>query len=134
CSIEDFNERTPIIPYDEKRFIENIYPFKRHIYVTGRKNGLEQIWRIDGDTLVLLEWDEAIYSVSLVSDQNYEASEVLVEYQSFLTPKTTIRIDIETEEKEVLQEAAVTGEYDREQYVQQQIWATAADGVKVPIL
>ena len=47
-----------------------------------------------------------------------EASEVLVQYESFLTPKTTIRIDIESGEKEVLQEAPVTGEYDREQYVQ----------------
>ncbi|MEK5080094.1 S9 family peptidase [Solibacillus sp. FSL W7-1436] len=134
CSLENFNERTAIISYDENRFIENIYPFKRHIYVTGRENGLEQVWRIEGDTLVQLKWDEAIYSVSLVSGQDYEASEVLVQYESFLTPKTIIRIDIESGEKEILQEAAVTGEYDRGQYVQRQVWATAADGVKVPVL
>ena len=134
CPLNNFNERTAIVPYNEKRFIENVYPFKRRIYVTGRENGLEQVWYIEGDSLIQLDWNESIYSVSLVPDQDYGASEVLVQYQSFLTPKTTIRIDIESGEKEILQEAPVTGEYDREQYIQQQVWATAADGVNVPIL
>ena len=134
CPIEDVSKRTPIVPYDEAFFLENIYPFKRHVFVTGRANGLEQIWRVDGNKLIQLEWNEDIYSVSIVPEQNYETTEVLIQYQSFTTPKTTLRIDIETGDKQVLQEAPVTGEYDRTQYVQQQVWAPAADGVNVPVL
>ena len=134
CPIEDFTTRTPIVPYDETFFLENIYPFKNQVYVTGRANGLEQVWRVEGDKLIQLEWDEDIYSVSVVSEQDYEASEVLVQYQSFTTPKTTLSIDTKTGDKQVLQEAPVTGEYDRAQYVQQQLWAPATDGVNVPVL
>ena len=134
CPIEDFTKRTAIVPYDETFFLESVYPFKRQVYVTGRANGLEQVWRVDGNKLIQLEWDEDIYSVSIVSEQDYEATEVLIQYQSFTTPKTTLRIDIETGDKQVLQEAPVTGEYDRTQYVQQQVWVPAADGVNIPVL
>ena len=134
CPLNDYTNRTAVVPYDEAFFIENIYPFKQQIYVTGRSNGLEQVWRVEDENLVQLRWNENIYSVSLVGEQDYGASEVLVQYQSFVTPRTTFSIDISTDEKSVLEEAQVTGDYDRTQYIQQQLWVEAQDGVNIPVL
>lgn len=134
CPVEDITSRAAIVEYNEEFFLEGIYPFKNHVYVTGRSNGLEQVWRLEGNELVQLKWDEDIYSVSILSEQDYESSEILVQYQSHITPKTTLSIDIETGELHVLQEMPVTGEYDRSNYVQQQVWVPVSDGVKVPVL
>ena len=59
---------------------------------------------------------------------------MLIQYQSFVTPKTTYSASIATREKTVLQVAPITGDYNVANYVQHQIWATAPDGVKVPVL
>src|SRR5690606_24014818 len=122
------------VPYDEKYFIENIYPFKNQLFVKGRANGLEQVFRIEDGALVQLEWDEPIYSVYLAGEQDYHAEEVIIQYQSFVTPRTTYGIHQQTGEKSIIHRVEVTGEYDPAQFVQQQVWATAPDGVKVPVL
>lgn len=134
CPVENLSARTPIVSYNEAYFLKGIYPFKHQVYVTGRANGLEQVWRLEENALVQLEWDEAIYSVSMIQEQDYETTEVLIQYQSYITPKTTISIDIESGERHVLQETPVTGDYDRTQYVQKQVWVPTADGVNVPVL
>lgn len=38
-----------------------------------------------------------------------------------------------TQEKEILKEQEVLGDFDKNNYVEERIWATAKDGVKVPI-
>lgn len=134
CPINDLNNRTPLVPYDETYFIEDIYPFKEQIFISGRANGLEQVFRVADNQLVQLEWEEPIYSVNLASNQNYNADEVIVHYESFVTPKTTFTVNVVSGVKEMIHQTKVTGEYNASEYEQQQVWATAPDGVKVPIL
>ena len=132
--VEDPTNRKLLIPYDEAFFIEYIYPFKEKIFIAGRANGLEQIFYIEDNQLIQLEWDEPIYSVSLANNQDYSAKEVIVQYQSFVTPKTTYGINVATGTKEIIHQTEVAGAYDQSDYEQQQVWATAPDGVKVPVL
>ena len=136
CPITDLTNRSEFLPYDETYFLGGggVYPFKDKLYLTGRKDGLTQVWEYTDGKLVQLEWEENIYSVYLVGNQAYEAKEILVNYQSLLTPATTLSIDVETSKQTVLQVAPVAGEYEPSDFVQEQIWATAADGVKVPVL
>jgi len=134
CPENNLGERTPVIPYDESIFLENIIPFKNGLYLTGRAKGLQQIWELKEQKLVPLTWEDDIYSISMISRQDYDAQEILVEYESLLTPDTTISIDVTTKAQTVLQEKLVTGPYKRDDYVQEQVWATADDGTKIPIL
>lgn len=127
----DYSE---LVPYNEDYFIEGIHPFEHKIFITGRSNGLEQIFILENNELIPLTWDESIYSIYLLPMQDYFAKEVIAQYQSFITPKTTYTINIETNKAEILHEQQVTGEYDRSLYTQQQHWAIAPDGVKVPVI
>jgi oligopeptidase B len=134
--INDLSVRTEFLPYDETYFLGggSVYPFKDKLFITGRKNGLTQVWEFKDGELVQLTWDEQIYSVYLVGNQAYDATEILVNYQSLLTPATTLSVDVATGEQTVLQVAPVAGAYNQTDFIQEQIWATAADGVKVPVL
>lgn len=134
ASLGDFSEKQVLVEHDEKRFLQGVYPFKDALFVYGREQGMTQIWRLEAGQLELVRWDEDIYTVYIIGDQSYDASEVLIGFYSLITPKTTFALDIASGSKEVLQVAPVSGEYDKSNYVQKQLWVTAIDGVKVPMM
>ncbi|MHC8514935.1 S9 family peptidase [Sporosarcina sp. ITBMC105] len=133
CPIDDVHARTNVVPYDEKKYLQAMYPFEDKLLVSGRENGLTQIWVFQDDELTPLQWDESLYTVSVISNQSYESTEVLLTFESLLTPETTYGLNLQTGEKRVLQVAPVNGYYDSSNFRQEQLWATADDGVKVPM-
>lgn len=132
CPLSNLEERENLFEYNENRYLQYLYPFRRGLVIAGRENGLTQVWIYKNNKLVRLNWDESIYTVSVVDGQSYDADEVLIQYESLLTPKTTFGINLETLEKTCLQVAPVSGEYDPSLYEQKQLWAEANDGVKIP--
>jgi len=133
CPIHNLHTRENVVAYNENRFLQGIYPFQNHVLVAGRENGLTQIWLLKDGQLEQIKWEEPLYSVSIVSNQSYEASEVLLSFESLITPETTFAFDPLTSGKKCLQVAPVSGEYTPLSYRQKQLWATAEDGVKVPL-
>ncbi|MDW0117884.1 S9 family peptidase [Sporosarcina thermotolerans] len=133
CSLDDLSARTTVIEHSEARYLQAMYPFRDSLLVAGRENGLTQIWVLKDGKLEQIKWDEPLYTVAVLSNQSYEATEVLIQYESLLTPKTTYSLDLITGEKKCLQVAPVSGDYDRSRFRQEQLWATADDGVKVPM-
>lgn len=126
-------ERRELFPYDASRYLQQLYPFRDALLLAGRQDGLTQIWVYRDGTLTNLTWDEPLYTVSIGSNRSYATTEVLLQYESFLTPQTTYSYQFSTGTRTCLQVAPVSGEYDPAQYRQERLWATATDGVKVPM-
>ncbi|MBD7984162.1 S9 family peptidase [Sporosarcina sp. Sa2YVA2] len=133
CPLSDIHSRTNVVPYDEDRYLQAMYPFHDKLLVAGREDGLTQVWMLQGETLKQISWDEPIYSVAVLSNQSYDTTEVLISYESLLTPETTYGLHLLSEEKRQLQVAPVSGEYDPSRFRQEHLWATAEDGVKIPM-
>ncbi|MCU9614365.1 S9 family peptidase [Caldibacillus lycopersici] len=133
CPLHDLDARTNVVEYKEERYLQAIYPFQNKLLIAGRENGLTQIWVLQDDVLEKIEWDEPLYTVSVLSGQSYETEEVLIQYESLLTPKTTFGLHLQTGEKQCLQVAPVSGEYDPSRFRQEQLWAEATDGVSIPM-
>jgi oligopeptidase B len=133
CPIDDLHSRVNVVEYRENRYLQAMYPFRDKLLVVGRENGLTQIWTLQGSELEQIRWEETLYKVSILSSQSYEAEEILIEYESLLTPKTTYGLNLQSFEKHRLQVAPVNGEYDPSCYRQEHLWAVAEDGVKVPM-
>src|SRR5699024_7548075 len=131
---DDLHNRDMVIEHHEDRYLQIMYPFRESLFIMGRENGLTQIWKLHDGGLEQMKWDESLYTVSIPSGQSYEAVEAIIQYESLLTPETTYGVNLETKEKQFLQVAPVSGEYDRSNYCQDHLWATAEDGVKIPIL
>ena len=134
CSLDDWTSRENVVAYEDGKYLLAVYPFQNGLYIYGRERGLAQIWQVKQNQLEKVKWDEPIYDVSVMANQSYEAEEVLVNYNSLLTPKTTYALNLDTGERTCLQVAPVSGEYERDNYIQEQIWATVEDGVKVPMM
>lgn len=133
CPLNNLHTRDYVVDYNENRYLQALYPFQDKLLVAGRENGLTQIWELKNGQLEQIQWDEPFYSVSVKSNQSYYAPEMLLVFESMLTSETTYALDLLTGEKQCLQVAPVSGEYDPSNFRQKQLWATAEDGVKVPL-
>ncbi|MDO5503322.1 MAG: S9 family peptidase [Actinomycetia bacterium] len=97
--------------------------------VLHRDDQIDAGWRPGED----LEFEEEIYTVGLGENAESATTAILVTYESYLTPRTTLEIDLLDGSREVLRRTPVLGGYDPADYVQRRLWATAPDGTSVPV-
>jgi len=67
------------------------------------------------------------------ANREYDTNQFRYAYESFITPHSVFDYDMENGTSVLLKEREVPGGYDRTRYQVEQIYATAADGVKIPI-
>ena len=80
-----------------------------------------------------IEYPEPVYSVFPSSTPDYESTTYRYSYQSFITPSSVFDYDVHTGKSTLLKQQEVLGGYDPKKYASERLWATARDGVKVPI-
>ena len=81
----------------------------------------------------MIEFDEAVYTVSGDDNYEYDAKMFRFVYESMTTPPSTYDIDLSTHEKTLLREEEVLGGFDKNNYESERLFATVCDGSKVPV-
>lgn len=122
-----------VFPYAFERYLTGVYPFQDGLVLEGRQEGLTQIWRFRDGVLSRLDFDETLYLVGTGQNRSFHPHEVLVHYESPLTPARTYGLDLATGALSCLKETEVPGTYDPAQYVAERLWSDARDGVKIPL-
>nr|WP_117610306.1 S9 family peptidase [Flavobacterium sp. ABG] len=125
-----------LIPHREDVLLEDIEIFKNYLVVEERSNGLNHIrimpWKDEPD--YYLPFGSETYSAYTTTNIDFDTDILRYSYQSLATPSSVIDFNMKTKTKEILKEQAVLGgKFDKENYIEERIWATARDGVKVPI-
>ncbi|MGA2184752.1 MAG: S9 family peptidase [Bryobacteraceae bacterium] len=80
-----------------------------------------------------IAYAEPVYSVSPGGTPDYESHTYRYNYQSFVTPPSVFDYDAITGKSTLRKQQEVLGGYDPKQYASERLWATARDGVRVPI-
>ena len=80
-----------------------------------------------------ITYPEPVYSVFPSGTPDYESHTYRYNYQSFLTPSSVFDYDVITGKSTLRKQQEVLGGYDPKQYASERLWATARDGVKVPV-
>ncbi len=125
-----------VIPHREDVLLEDIEIFKDYYVISERSNGLNKIniKRWDGTVDYYLPFDNETYTAYTSTNPDFDTKILRYSYNSLVTPNSVIDFDMETKEKEVKKEQEVLGgKFDKSNYVSERVWATAADGTKVPI-
>lgn len=125
-----------LIPHREDVLLEDIEIFKNYLVVEERSNGLNHIrimpWNDEPD--YYLPFGSETYSAFTTTNVDFDTDILRYSYQSLATPSSVIDFNMKTKTKVVLKEQQVLGgEFDKDNYIEERIWATATDGVKVPI-
>lgn len=124
-----------LIPHREQVLVEAIDIFKDYLVVSERFNGLNQLkimpWK---GKEYYLPFDSETYMAYTTTNIDFDTEILRYSYQSLATPSSVIDFNMRTKEKTVLKEQEVLGgTYDKSNYTEKRIWATAKDGIKVPI-
>ncbi len=109
--------------------------FKNHCVLYERENGLPQIRLTDlrSGQSRRIEFPEPAYAAYSYINRVYDTTEFRYGYQSAITPASVFAYDMEKGTSALLKQKEVPGGYDRSKYQVEQIYAPAADGVKIPI-
>ncbi|MCB2207704.1 MAG: S9 family peptidase [Bacteroidetes bacterium] len=131
-SIDNWKE---IIPNRDDVLLEGIDVFKTYFVASERKNGLPQFRIIDqqNNNDFYLNFEEDDYFAYTSGNHDYSSRKLRYNYTSLKTPTTVYDYDIETRTQELLKQYEVLGDYNPDDYATERLYATARDGVKVPI-
>ncbi|MEP6535476.1 MAG: S9 family peptidase [Bryobacteraceae bacterium] len=115
--------------------IRDIELFREFAVSEERGNALDhlRIFDFKSATWTEIAYTEPVYSVSPGSTPDYESHTYRYNYQSLVTPSSVFEYDVATSKSKLLKQQEVVGGYDPKEYVTERLWATARDGVKVPI-
>ncbi|WP_221408004.1 S9 family peptidase [Proteiniphilum sp. X52] len=124
------------VPHDENVRIESIDILEGHVLLELRKNGLAEIQvkpvSGEGETETIA-FPEPVYTASLGGNPEYDAVTFRYSYTSLNRPTTLYEYNIETKETEKLKEQEVPSGFNPDDYTVERLWATAPDGVQVPM-
>lgn len=125
-----------LIAHRKDVLLEDIDIFKDYLVVSERSNGLNTIrirpWNGKGE--YYLPFDSETYTAGTSTNPDFDTDILRYSYQSLATPSSVIDFNMKTKEKTVLKEQEVLGgKFDKNNYTEERIWATAKDGTKVPI-
>src|SRR5438477_2438146 len=106
-----------------------------HVVLGQRSDGLERLEILDSASgeLHIVDQPDAAYTAFAGSNPVYESTVMRFFYTSLNAPWSTFDYDMNTRERTLVKEQPVPGGYNRADYVTDRLWATAPDGVLVPL-
>ncbi|HEY2234963.1 MAG TPA: S9 family peptidase, partial [Candidatus Angelobacter sp.] len=123
-----------ILPVRPDVMLNDIEVFEDFYTLVERENGLPQLTIVnfaDG-AKQRITYPEPVYTASVQVNREYKTKKLRYAYQSLVTPASVFDYDVEKHTSTLLKQTEVPG-YDPKKYQSERVWATAKDGVKVPI-
>ncbi len=126
---------TEVIPHREDVMLEGVELFSNYMVVDERKEGLNnlRIINMNDDSEYYMEFWEEVYTAGISANPEFNTDVLRFSYTSLTTPFSTYDFNMKTREKELLKRQEVLGEFDPDNYEAKRIYATAADGKRIPM-
>ena len=135
-SHEDRNTWKEFLAHDKNVRIEGIDILRDYVTIELRRNGLSEIIAKPASgigEIKTIAFPEPVYSAGLNGNPEYDATTFRYSYTSLNRPGTLYEYNIATGETIKLKEQEIPSGFNPDDYVVERLWATAPDGVKVPM-
>ncbi|HEY0830952.1 MAG TPA: S9 family peptidase [Candidatus Dormibacteraeota bacterium] len=108
---------------------------QHHVVLGERSDGLQRLEVLESATgeTFLVEQPDSAYTAFPGSSPDYASRLMRFFYTSLTAPWSAVDYDMQTRVRVIVKEQPVRGGYDRNEYATERLWATAPDGVRVPI-
>jgi len=128
-------KRVEVIPHRTDVALERVDAFENHLLLIERADALPRIRVVnlsdEADHVVTL--DQPVYTIHPEHNAEYQTTRFRFAYSSPIEPRSVFDYDMNTRERELKKRDAVLGGFDTNNYATERIFATAPDGVRVPI-
>ncbi|MFV9484465.1 S9 family peptidase [Christiangramia sp. ASW11-125] len=125
-----------VIPHRKDFLLEDIDIFQKYLVVSERTNGLNKIRIIEweGNKEYYIPFDNETYTAYTSINPDFDTELLRYTYNSLTTPTSVVEYNMKTGDKTVLKEQEVLGgNFDKDNYTSERIWATAKDGTSIPV-
>lgn len=124
-----------IVAHRKDVMLEGVDCFAGHYVLVERKNGVPQLGIADLKSGVshYIEQPEPVYVSHPMQNAEFTTTNLRFNYESFITPKSVYDYDVVTRQRTLRKQQPVLGGYQPEMYKSERLFATASDGVIVPI-
>ena len=123
------------VPHRPSVLLEDLDIFRDYMVLTERENGLSRIriqsW--DGSKDAYLPILGETYTLYTSTNLDFNTSKLRYAFNSLTNPSSVLEYSMATGDIITLKEQEVLGTFDKNDYVSKRLWASASDGVKVPI-
>jgi oligopeptidase B len=123
-----------IVPHRPDVMLSGIDLFKDHLVLEERANGLPRVTvkSFSSGESHTIAFPEPVYAAFPETNRVFDTNVFRYNYQSFVTPQSVFDYDMDARQAKLLKEFEVPG-YDRTRYSSARLWATSADGTKIPL-
>jgi oligopeptidase B len=124
-----------VLPVRPDVMLEGMDFFKDFYVLFERENGLPQgrVTDLRTGESHHIAFPEPTYSAFPSGNAEFDTKTFRYTYQSLVTPSSVFDYDMEKRASTLMKQQEVLGGYDPAQYVSERIFATAKEGVRVPI-
>ncbi|MBO0731096.1 MAG: S9 family peptidase [Acidimicrobiaceae bacterium] len=125
----------PVVAHRPDVKLEAVDAFAGHLVLTERAAALPTLTVVDRATgnERKIEMPDPVYDAGLGPNPEWDATTVRFEYTSLTRPPSSIDLDIGSAEETLVRQTPVQGHFDPADWRSDRLWATAADGTRVPI-
>lgn len=124
-----------VIAHRPDVYLANMDVFANQLVLGERKAGLTNIRVINQKTKAdeYLDFGEPAYVAGIGYNPDFNTNILRYSYSSLTTPNSTFDYNMDTKEKTLKKQQEVLGGFDKNNYVSERVYATARDGVNVPV-
>jgi oligopeptidase B len=124
-----------IVKHDDKVLVGNYEVFRDFLAVTEKTQALNRtrIYNFKTKQWKSVQFKDEVYLANTTGTPEFTAQKLRMSYQSPTTPPMVMDVDMATGERHILKQQEVVGGFDASKYEARRLWATAKDGVKVPL-
>jgi oligopeptidase B len=125
-----------VIPHRADTLIAGMDAFADFVVLYERNGGFGQIRISETDGLTNawnISFPEPVYSIAPMRNPEYKTDVLRFAYTSLVTPNSVIDFSVKEKTWTVIKQDEIPSGYDASQYVSERAYATAPDGMQVPI-
>lgn len=123
-----------VIPHREDVLLEDMDLFEEFLVLSERRNGITQLrirqWKGPEH---YIDFGEEAYLAYVSINPDFDTDWLRIGYTSLTTPNTTYDYNMKTRALKMLKQQEVIGDFKPENYHSERLYATARDGVRVPV-
>ncbi len=130
--IDDWKE---LLPAREHVLVEEVDTFRDFFVVSERENGLVnfRVFNINESSEYYVKFGENDYYASIGNNPEYNSTILRYTFSSLKTPASVYDYNLITKDQKLMKQQEIVGGYNPDDYITDRLYATARDGVKVPV-
>lgn len=132
---QDKSTWVEVVAHRDASLIENFTVLRDFLVLelVDEANKTLEIVPLNGEPAYLVEADEVAYAATLSNNPNYDSHTLRYAYTSLTTPEIIYDLDLLTGTRTLRKQAYAGDSFDAATYKTSRTWATARDGIKVPV-